>query len=110
MLSHRRSITSPPPSTSLAYTSLLSETQSCHARLTHEIDEENEKEIERHKQEISGHRHSWAPPSTPPKYRSIGFPDTQEIKEINREAGEMFEAKKARVETEATTVGNGVAG
>lgn len=65
------------------------------------VDEENEKEMEKHKQEISRHRHNWAPPSTPPKYWSIGFPDTQEVKEINREAGEMIEAKKARVEAEA---------
>jgi hypothetical protein len=65
------------------------------------VDEENEQEIERHKREISRHRHNWAPPSTPPKYWSIGFPDTQEVREINREAEEMIEAKKARVETEA---------
>jgi len=69
------------------------------------VDEENEKEIERHKQEISRHRHNWAPPSTPPKYWSIGFPDTQEVREINRAAEEMIEAKKARVETEASTSG-----
>lgn len=65
------------------------------------VDEENEKEMEKHKQEISRHRHNWAPPSTPPKYWSIGFPDTQEVREINREAEEIIEAKKARVEAEA---------
>ena len=65
------------------------------------VDEENEKDIERHKQEISRHRHNWAPPSTPPKYWSIGFPDTQEVREINREAEEMIEAKKAMTEVEA---------
>ena len=65
------------------------------------IDEENDKEIERRRQEISKHRHNWAPPSTPPKYWSIGFPDTQEVREINREAEEMIEAKKAHVEAEA---------
>ena len=63
------------------------------------IDEDNE--IEKHKQEISRHRNNWAPPSTPPKYWSIGFPTTQEVREINREAEEMIEAKKARVEAEA---------
>jgi hypothetical protein len=65
------------------------------------VDEENEKEIEKHKQEISRHRHHWAPPSTPPKYWSIGFPDTQEVREINREAEEIIEAKRARVGAEA---------
>ena len=65
------------------------------------VDEVNDKEIEKHKQEISKHRHDWAPPSTPPKYWSIGFPDTQEVKEINRKAEEMIEAKKASVEVEA---------
>lgn len=63
------------------------------------VDEENE--IERHKQEISRHRHNWAPPSTPPKYWSIGFPTTQEVREINQEAQEMIEAKRAQVEAEA---------
>ncbi|KAF9784517.1 DNA repair protein endonuclease SAE2/CtIP C-terminus-domain-containing protein [Thelephora terrestris] len=69
------------------------------------VDEENEKEIERHMQEISKHRHNWAPPSTPPKYWSIGFPTTQEVMEINKEAEEMIEAKKAQVEAEASTSG-----
>ena len=65
------------------------------------VDEVNEKEIQRHMQEISRHRHNWAPPSTPPKYWSIGFPDTQEVEEINREADEINEAKKTKIETEA---------
>ena len=67
------------------------------------IDQENQNqnEVERRKQEISRRRHNWAPLPTAPKYWSIGFPDTQEAREIDREAEEMIEAKKARVEAEA---------
>ncbi|KAH8108219.1 DNA repair protein endonuclease SAE2/CtIP C-terminus-domain-containing protein [Cristinia sonorae] len=42
--------------------------------------------IDAHKHEISRHRHQWQPPATPPGYWTIGFPDTQEIADINNAA------------------------
>ncbi|CCM05622.1 uncharacterized protein FIBRA_07851 [Fibroporia radiculosa] len=60
-----------------------------------------EQDVRQHKQEISRHRQRWAPPTTPPKYWSIGFPDTQETVAINDRAREMHAEKRARIEREA---------
>ncbi|KAJ6587206.1 hypothetical protein DFH09DRAFT_1142886 [Mycena vulgaris] len=62
-------------------------------------------EITAHKQAISRHRHQWAPTSTPPSYWSIGFPSTQEAKDINEKAREMHEDKKRNVQKEANRDG-----
>ncbi|KIJ27847.1 hypothetical protein M422DRAFT_270948 [Sphaerobolus stellatus SS14] len=59
------------------------------------------KEIEAHKREISRHRHNWAPTNTPPDFWKIGFPDTQEVQEINQRAADMHARKFRRVEEDA---------
>ncbi|KDQ07354.1 hypothetical protein BOTBODRAFT_611361 [Botryobasidium botryosum FD-172 SS1] len=59
------------------------------------------KAINQHKKEISRHRHYWAPPTTPPGFWNIGFPSTQEVEEINRQAKEMHEKKREWMEREA---------
>ncbi|KAF9520589.1 hypothetical protein BS47DRAFT_1370393 [Hydnum rufescens UP504] len=56
------------------------------------------KAIEDHRQHISRHRHKWIPPATPPDYWKIGFPDTQQTKDINQRAREIRAAKMKRVE------------
>ncbi|CUA74924.1 Myosin-3 [Rhizoctonia solani] len=58
-----------------------------------------------HKQAISRHRHKWVPASTPPDYWNIGFPDTQQVEEINRRAGELHNQKRTAVEQEASREG-----
>ncbi|KAJ7497593.1 hypothetical protein FB451DRAFT_1212053 [Mycena latifolia] len=58
-------------------------------------------EITSHKQAISRHRHHWARGSTPPSYWSIGFPTTQEAKDINEKARLMHQEKKRNVQEEA---------
>ncbi|KAG8904074.1 hypothetical protein FRB99_002310 [Tulasnella sp. 403] len=57
-----------------------------------------------HMKEISRHRHEWAPPATPPDYWHIGFPDTQQIDSINRRAEAHYQAKRAQIEHEASTI------
>ena len=61
---------------------------------------ENTDEVEEHKQLISRHRHHWHRPKTPPGYWDIGFPDTQEVLDINRRAAEMHKRKLVGVEAE----------
>ncbi|KAN0064772.1 hypothetical protein ACQY0O_001829 [Thecaphora frezii] len=66
-----------------------------------EEDEDNadeEDEIQKRKQATSRHRAWGAPEPTPPGYWMIGFPDTQQQTEINREAERMREGKRKRVE------------
>ncbi|KXN81962.1 hypothetical protein AN958_03370 [Leucoagaricus sp. SymC.cos] len=58
-------------------------------------------EIESHKKLISRHRQNWARARTPPGYWNIGFPDTQEVREINERAEEMHQRKLREVEKEA---------
>ncbi|KAJ7268682.1 DNA repair protein endonuclease SAE2/CtIP C-terminus-domain-containing protein [Mycena haematopus] len=58
-------------------------------------------DITSHKQTISRHRHHWAPASTPPSYWSIGFPNTQEVGSINKQAREMHQQKHKIVQEEA---------
>ncbi|CAE6414578.1 unnamed protein product [Rhizoctonia solani] len=58
-------------------------------------------ELAARKQAISRHRHKWVPASTPPDYWNIGFPDTQQVQEINRRAGELHNQKRTAVEQEA---------
>ncbi|KAF8343960.1 DNA repair protein endonuclease SAE2/CtIP C-terminus-domain-containing protein [Cantharellus anzutake] len=57
--------------------------------------------IKGHQQEVSRHRHNWAPPSTPPDYWTIGFPDTQQTKEINERARQMRAEKRKLIEEDA---------
>ncbi|KAJ1309779.1 hypothetical protein OPQ81_006545 [Rhizoctonia solani] len=65
----------------------------------------DEGEMVTHKQAISRHRHKWVPASTPPDYWNIGFPDTQQVEEINRRAGELHNQKRTAVEQEASREG-----
>ncbi|KAG8688821.1 hypothetical protein FRC09_012717 [Ceratobasidium sp. 395] len=53
------------------------------------------------KKAISRHRHNWAPASTPPGYWNIGFPDTQQVEDINRRAVELHQEKRNAIEQEA---------
>ncbi|KAF8609997.1 hypothetical protein BDV93DRAFT_601074 [Ceratobasidium sp. AG-I] len=62
---------------------------------------EKEADLTAHKQAISRHRHKWAPASTPPGYWNIGFPDTQQVADINRQAGELHDQKRNAIEQEA---------
>ena len=66
-----------------------------------EEEDENEAAIEQHKAVISRHREHWARAETPPGYWNIGFPDTQQVAEMNAEARRMHERKRARVAVEA---------
>ncbi|KAG9318272.1 DNA repair protein endonuclease SAE2/CtIP C-terminus-domain-containing protein [Chiua virens] len=68
---------------------------------TSDNDKENTDDVEEHKQLISRHRHHWHRPKTPPGYWDIGFPDTQEVLDINRRAAEMHKRKLVDVEVEA---------
>jgi hypothetical protein len=58
--------------------------------------------IAAHRQEISRHRYQWRAPEDPPAYWNIGFPDTQEVADINRRAEEMHAEKERMVEIEAS--------
>jgi len=42
------------------------------------------------------------PPNTPPDYWAIGFPDTQQVADINRRAKDMKTAKRKFIEDEAS--------
>jgi len=64
-------------------------------------EQEKEEEIAAHRQAISRHRHQWQRPTTPPAYWKIGFPDTQEVANINERAEEMHEQKQRMMEKEA---------
>ncbi|KAF8710498.1 DNA repair protein endonuclease SAE2/CtIP C-terminus, partial [Rhizoctonia solani] len=66
-----------------------------------DVDMEDDVGLAAHKQAISRHRHKWVPASTPPDYWNIGFPDTQQVEEINRRAGELHNQKRTAVEQEA---------
>ncbi|EJD53362.1 hypothetical protein AURDEDRAFT_111009 [Auricularia subglabra TFB-10046 SS5] len=61
--------------------------------------------IAAHKNEISKHRHAWAPAETPPDYWHIGFPTTQEVNDINKKAARMHEQKMLHVAAEASKPG-----
>ncbi|KAH7107454.1 DNA repair protein endonuclease SAE2/CtIP C-terminus-domain-containing protein [Auriculariales sp. MPI-PUGE-AT-0066] len=58
--------------------------------------------IAAHKNEISRHRHDWAATSTPPDYWHIGFPDTQQVADINRRAAVMHAQKLNHAAAEAS--------
>ncbi|KDR79382.1 hypothetical protein GALMADRAFT_243412 [Galerina marginata CBS 339.88] len=62
-------------------------------------------DIELHKKAISRHRHAWARATTPPGYWNIGFPDTQEVGDINDQAKEIHKRKKDDVDKEAAVEG-----
>ncbi|KAH7340865.1 hypothetical protein B0J17DRAFT_653099 [Rhizoctonia solani] len=70
-----------------------------------DVDMDEGEEMVAHKQAISRHRHKWVPASTPPDYWNIGFPDTQQVQEINRRAGELHNQKRTAVEQEASREG-----
>ncbi|KAI0672204.1 DNA repair protein endonuclease SAE2/CtIP C-terminus-domain-containing protein [Trametes maxima] len=61
--------------------------------------------IEEHKHAISRHRQNWPRAKTPPGYWTIGFPDTQEVAQLNAEAARMHEQKRAMVAQEAARGG-----
>ena len=61
-------------------------------------------EIAEHKQQISRHRYRFEAPKTPPKYWDIGFPDTQEVEEINQQAQEMHARKRKKTDSEPRCV------
>ena len=69
-----------------------------------EDDEDENVAVEQHKLAISRHRAHWARGETPPGYWNIGFPDTQEVAEMNAEAQRMHERKRALVAVEAEYV------
>ncbi|EGG12828.1 uncharacterized protein MELLADRAFT_87124 [Melampsora larici-populina 98AG31] len=54
-----------------------------------------------HKNDISRHRHFNPPPTTPPGYWQMGFPDTPQVKTINRQAQENKRRKLEIVEAQA---------
>ncbi|KAF9007546.1 DNA repair protein endonuclease SAE2/CtIP C-terminus-domain-containing protein [Cyathus striatus] len=58
-------------------------------------------EVASHKAAISRHRQTWARAATPPNYWNIGFPDTQEVADINERANVMHRKKLEQVEREA---------
>ncbi|KAF8623257.1 hypothetical protein AX17_007503 [Amanita inopinata Kibby_2008] len=62
------------------------------------LEEARHRQIEDHKKVISRHRHHWARANTPPGYWNIGFPDTQEVENINEKAKEMHKRKREDVE------------
>lgn len=64
-----------------------------------------EREMEAHKQDISRHRQTWGRGKTPPDFWNIGFPNTQEVNEINEKAREIHEGKEKEVEREARREG-----
>ncbi|CAE6449063.1 unnamed protein product [Rhizoctonia solani] len=70
-----------------------------------DVDMSEGTEVTTRKQAISRHRHKWVPASTPPDYWNIGFPDTQQVEEINRRAGELHNQKRTAVEQEASREG-----
>lgn len=51
-----------------------------------------------HQKQISKHRQRWVTPKTPPKYWEIGFPNTQEVSDINKAADGMKERKRRDIE------------
>lgn len=76
------------------------------------------KQVQHHKQQVSRHRQHWETASTPPDFwwvnepvsslprrspfcREIGFPDTQQVSDINRRAEDMHQRKRQRIEQEA---------
>jgi len=62
-------------------------------------------EVEAHKKAISRHRHNWERARTPPGYWDIGFPNTQEVGNINQKAKEMHKRKKDDIDREAAIEG-----
>jgi DNA repair protein endonuclease SAE2/CtIP C-terminus len=60
--------------------------------------EQRELEIQAHKKNISRHRQTWDRAKTPPDYWNIGFPNTQEVGEINERAEQMHLKKMKDVE------------
>jgi len=66
-----------------------------------------QREIDTHKKAISRHRHTWARANTPPGYWNIGFPDTQEVGDINERAEAMHRKKREEVEREVGRGGGG---
>lgn len=66
-----------------------------------ERDEARDDDIISRQQAISRHRHHFPAPKTPPGYWDIGFPDTQQVKEIKKAAELMHEHKERGMEMEA---------
>lgn len=66
---------------------------------------EKNDQIEAHKNEISRHRFCSDQATTPPNFWKIGFPDTQEIDDINQRADDMRVRKSQRMNKESKYVG-----
>lgn len=58
-------------------------------------------DIEDHQNRVSRHREVWRRPPTPPDYWKIGFPTTQDVEKVNRQADEMVARREAEVRREA---------
>ncbi|CED83260.1 DNA repair protein Sae2/CtIP [Phaffia rhodozyma] len=58
--------------------------------------------VQMRKQQNSRHRADWEEPPTPPGYWNIGFPSSPEIAAQNQEAERLAQAKRARIEAEAS--------
>jgi len=58
-------------------------------------------DIAAHQQQISRHRFHFAAPETPPMYWDLGFPTTQQVKEMREKAEKMHERKERYMENEA---------
>ncbi|EFI26691.1 hypothetical protein CC1G_15462 [Coprinopsis cinerea okayama7 len=69
----------------------------------HETPTRRQKDIDAHKKGISRHRHNWERAKTPPDYWNIGFPNTQEVGEINERAEQMHRQKFMDIEREVAS-------
>ena len=58
-----------------------------------------------HRQAVSRHRAQWERAPTPPGYWNIGFPDTQAVEQINKQAAEQHHRKRQAVAKEAKEEG-----
>ncbi|PPR04200.1 hypothetical protein CVT24_010748 [Panaeolus cyanescens] len=56
-----------------------------------------------HKKQISRHRYAWERAKTPPGFWDIGFPNTQEVKDINERAKDIHEKKREAIDREAAS-------
>lgn len=57
--------------------------------------------ISEHQHRISRHRHFNPPPMTPPNYWQMGFPDTQEVENINQRAENNKKLKLKNIQLQA---------
>jgi hypothetical protein len=60
--------------------------------------------IKIHRHAVSRHRAEWTAPASPPGYWQMGFPNTQQIADFNRQGEEMAREKRERIEAELACV------